>query len=118
LLSVIAVMFGAETAAGNGHRADSHEARAMCTTVAAPRYGDPPADAHAAKPRDSPRARWPDRLGTGLAASFCMLTLLIILLILAALGGGIGYSRYGYGSWSPLGIIVLIVVVMALMGRL
>jgi hypothetical protein len=47
-----------------------------------------------------------------------MLTLLIILLLLAALGGGLGHSRFGYGSWSPLAIIVVILVVMLLMGRI
>jgi hypothetical protein len=47
-----------------------------------------------------------------------MLTLLIILLVLALLGGGIGYSRYGWGGMSPAGIIILILVLMALTGHL
>jgi hypothetical protein len=47
-----------------------------------------------------------------------MLLLLTILLLCALLGGGFGYSRYGYGSWSPAGIVVVILVVMALSGRL
>jgi len=47
-----------------------------------------------------------------------MLTILIILLILAALGGGLGHSRFGYGSWSPAAIIVVILIVMLLSGRL
>jgi hypothetical protein len=39
-------------------------------------------------------------------------------LLLALMGGGFGYSRWGYGSWSPAGIVVLILVVMLLTGRL
>jgi len=47
-----------------------------------------------------------------------MLTILLILLVVAALGGGLGYSRAGYLGWSPAGIIVLILIIMALTGRL
>ena len=47
-----------------------------------------------------------------------MLTILVILLVLALLGGGLGYSRAGLAGWSPAGIIVLILVVLALTGRL
>jgi len=46
-----------------------------------------------------------------------MLTLLVILLLLSLLGGGFGYSRWGYGSWSPAGIVVIILIVMLLTGR-
>ena len=68
-------------------------------------------------------ARWQSRrddaVGPGIAISENMLlTILLVLLILAALGGGFGYSRYGYGSWSPAGIIVVILIVMLLTGRL
>jgi len=34
------------------------------------------------------------------------------------MGGGFGYSRYGYGSWSPAAIVVVILVVMLLAGRI
>ena len=47
-----------------------------------------------------------------------MLTILLILLVIAALGGGWGYSRSGLAGFSPAGIIVLILVIMALTGRL
>ena len=47
-----------------------------------------------------------------------MLTILLVLLVIAALGGGLGYGRAGYAGFSPAGIIVLILVVMALTGRL
>jgi hypothetical protein len=48
-----------------------------------------------------------------------MLTLLVILLILALLSGGFGYSRgWGYYGWSPLGLLILIVLIVALTGNL
>ncbi|HEY4244341.1 MAG TPA: DUF3309 family protein [Kofleriaceae bacterium] len=47
-----------------------------------------------------------------------MLTLLIVLLVLSALGGGWGYSRWGYAGWSPAGILVLVLVLLAVTGRL
>ena len=47
-----------------------------------------------------------------------MLTILIVLLVIAALGGGFGYSRAGYLGFSPAGLIVVILVIMALTGRL
>jgi len=45
-------------------------------------------------------------------------TLLLVVLVLALIGGGVGYSRYGAGSWSPAGIIVVILLILLLMGRL
>lgn len=45
-----------------------------------------------------------------------MLTILLILLLLAVIGGGLGYSRFGYAGWSPAGIILIIVLVMFLTG--
>ena len=47
-----------------------------------------------------------------------MLTLLVILLVLALLGGGVGYSRFGYAGWSPAGILIVILLVMLLTGNL
>ena len=47
-----------------------------------------------------------------------MLTLLVILLVVALVGGGVGHSRYGFAGWSPAGILILIVLVMALTGNL
>jgi hypothetical protein len=48
-----------------------------------------------------------------------MLTiLLIVLLVLALGGGGWGYSRYGWAGMSPAGIILLVLVVLLFMGRL
>jgi len=47
-----------------------------------------------------------------------MLTILVILLLLALLGGGIGYGRYGFAGMSPAGILIIILIVLALTGRL
>ena len=47
-----------------------------------------------------------------------MLTLLIILLIIAVLGGGFGYRSWGAAGLSPAGLIILILVIMALTGHL
>jgi hypothetical protein len=47
-----------------------------------------------------------------------MLTILVILLLLALLGGGVGYGRYGFAGMSPAGILIVILIVMALTGRL
>ena len=45
-----------------------------------------------------------------------MLTILVILLLVALLGGGLGHSRFGYAGWSPAGIILVILLVMFLTG--
>ena len=48
-----------------------------------------------------------------------MLTILLIVLVVMALaGGGWGHSRYGYASWSPLGLLVVVLVDMLLTGNL
>jgi hypothetical protein len=62
--------------------------------------------------------RRPAKLGARFALPPIMLTILVILLLLSLLGGGFGYSRWGYGSWSPAGIVVVLLIVMLLTGRL
>lgn len=47
-----------------------------------------------------------------------MLTILIILLLIALLGGGFGYGRWGAGGLTPAALIGIILVVMLLTGRL
>ena len=47
-----------------------------------------------------------------------MMLLLVILLAIALLGGGLGHSRAGLAGWSPAGIIILVLVVLAVSGRL
>ena len=45
-----------------------------------------------------------------------MLTILVILLLVALIGGGFGHSRYGYAGWSPAGLILVVLLVMFLTG--
>ncbi len=48
-----------------------------------------------------------------------LLTLLIILLIVAALFGGYGTRRgWSYYGWSPVGLVVLLLLLLALTGNL
>jgi hypothetical protein len=47
-----------------------------------------------------------------------MLTILIVLLLIALLGGGLGYGRFGAAGLGPAGILLIILAVMALSGRL
>lgn len=47
-----------------------------------------------------------------------MLTLLVILLVVALVGGGAGHSRFGYAGWSPAGILIVILLVLLLTGNL
>ena len=47
-----------------------------------------------------------------------MLTLLIVLVVLSAVFGGWGHSRYGYRGWSPLGVILVVLLLLWLTGNL
>jgi Protein of unknown function (DUF3309) len=47
-----------------------------------------------------------------------LLIILIVLLVLALVGGGWGQSRFGYAGWSPAGLIVLVLVLLLVTGRL
>ena len=48
-----------------------------------------------------------------------MLMIILLVLLVAALGGGgWGHSRYGAASWSPLGLIALVLVVLYFTGNL
>ena len=47
-----------------------------------------------------------------------MMTLLIVLLLIALLGGGLGYGRFGAAGLGPAGVIILILVLLAVTGRL
>ncbi len=46
-----------------------------------------------------------------------MFTILLIVLLLALVGGGLGHARYGYAGWSPAGILVVILLVMLFTGH-
>ena len=54
----------------------------------------------------------------GLHFGKVMITILVIVLIVALLGGGMGYGRYGAAGMSPAALIGIILVVMLLTGRL
>lgn len=47
-----------------------------------------------------------------------MLTILVILVLLAILGGGVGHRKMGLAGWSPAAIIVVILIFMLLTNRL
>jgi hypothetical protein len=47
-----------------------------------------------------------------------LFTIIVVLLILALVGGGFGQSRFGYAGWSPAGIILLVMVVLWFTGNL
>lgn len=43
---------------------------------------------------------------------------LVVLLLLALFGGGWGHRRYGYMSWSPGLLLVVVLLVLLLTGSL
>ena len=47
-----------------------------------------------------------------------LLIILIVLLVLSLGGGAWGHSRFGFAGWSPLGIILLLLVILYLTGNL
>lgn len=47
-----------------------------------------------------------------------LLTILIILLIVALVGGGLGFSTYGYAGLSPLAFIVIVLLLLWAFGML
>ena len=47
-----------------------------------------------------------------------LLTILVVLLVLSLVGGGFGHSKVGFLGWSPAGIIVVILIILAVTGRL
>jgi hypothetical protein len=47
-----------------------------------------------------------------------LMMILLVLLVLALVGGGIGHSRVGPVGWSPAGLLVLVLVVMMFTGNL
>jgi hypothetical protein len=46
-----------------------------------------------------------------------LFTILIILLVLSLLGGGWGYSRYGYAAVSPLGVVLVLFLLLYFTGH-
>lgn len=45
-----------------------------------------------------------------------MLWLLIVVLLILALGGGIGYSRVGYAGFSPLVFVLVVLLILWALG--
>jgi len=46
-----------------------------------------------------------------------LMTILLVILVIALLGGVMGHSRFGYAGWSPAGIVVIILLVWLLFGN-
>jgi hypothetical protein len=47
-----------------------------------------------------------------------LLIVVLVMFVLALGGGGWGHSRYGYASWSPAGLILLVLAVLYFTGHL
>jgi hypothetical protein len=47
-----------------------------------------------------------------------LMTILLVLVVFALIGGGVGHSRFGYAGWSPAGLLLVIVVVLLFTGNL
>jgi uncharacterized membrane protein len=45
-------------------------------------------------------------------------TLVLVILLISVLGGGVGYSRFGYRGFSPAGIVLLVLAVLYFTGNL
>ena len=46
-----------------------------------------------------------------------LFTILLIVLVLALLGGGLGHSRYGYAGWSPAGVLIVVLLLLMFTGH-
>lgn len=47
-----------------------------------------------------------------------LMTILLVVLVCALIGGALGHGRYGYYGWSPAGIILVILALFWLTGTL
>lgn len=47
-----------------------------------------------------------------------ILTILLVLLLISLLGGGLSYPHYGAWGFSPLGLILIVLLVLYLAGGL
>jgi hypothetical protein len=47
-----------------------------------------------------------------------LMIILIILVVMALAGGGLGHKRYGYTGWSPAAILVVILLALYFTGHL
>jgi hypothetical protein len=46
-----------------------------------------------------------------------LMLILLILLVLAFVGGGVGYSRWGYSGMSPAGVILVVFIILLFTGH-
>jgi len=46
-----------------------------------------------------------------------LMMILLVLLVFALIGGGVGHSRYGYAGWSPAGILLVILLLWFFTGH-
>jgi hypothetical protein len=47
-----------------------------------------------------------------------LLTIIVILLVVALIGGGWGYGTYGWPSLSPVAVILIVLVVLYFTGHI
>jgi hypothetical protein len=47
-----------------------------------------------------------------------LMIILLVLLVAALAGGGLGHSRFGYAGWSPAGIVLVVLILLYLTGHL
>lgn len=47
-----------------------------------------------------------------------MFTILIIILLIALFGGGLGHGKFGAAGWSPAAIIAVILIFMLVTNRM
>jgi hypothetical protein len=47
-----------------------------------------------------------------------LMIVLLVVVVLALAGGGWGHSRYGAVGWSPLGLVLVVLLVLYLTGNL
>ena len=47
-----------------------------------------------------------------------LLTILVVFLLLSLVGGGWGYSRWGFVGMSPAGLVLVILAILWLTGHL
>ena len=47
-----------------------------------------------------------------------LMTLLLVVFVLALVGGGVGHSRFGFMGWSPAAVLLAVFVALYFTGNL
>ena len=47
-----------------------------------------------------------------------LMTIILVLLVLSLVGGGVGYSRFGFAGMGPAGLLLVVLLVLFLSGHL